>query len=457
MVPASALLLSVLQPFAVVFTGPTFAHALTLVQGTLLATGRRTVTAALRALGRGDERRFTTYHRVLNRGSWSPLQVSRILLQLVVSTLLAPDAPLVLLVDSTLERRWGRKIGLKGRYHDAVRSQLGHTVTSEGIQWLCLMLLVMLLVPSPWSARQWALPVLTVPTRSPALSRKLQKRHRTTPEYAELLIALVRRWQPGRAVVLIGDSAFATASLGLTCRRLGVRLVSRLLLTAQLYDPVPPQPRGKAGVKPKKGPRQPKLEARLADQTPTAWDATAIDWYAGQRLAMDLATGTALWHRDGEAPLPVRWVLLRDPSGKRQPVALFCTDQRASVHQIIAWYVSRWAVEVTFEEARAHLGFQTQRHWNPLAVARTTPCLLGLFSLTVLLAYRLGPNQLTTRQAAWYAKAEPTFVDALAAVRRHLWVEANAPTPVAAAATANSRPSFPTLLDRLVEAACYAA
>jgi hypothetical protein len=333
MAPVSSLLLSVLPPFSVAFTTPTFTHALTLAQGTLLTSGRRTVAAALRAVGRAGERRFTTYHRVLNRNMWSPLRVSQILLHLLATTFLAADAPLVLVVDGTLERRWGRKIRLKGRYHDAVRSQTGHVATSEGIQWLCLLLLV----PSPWSTRRWALPVLTVPTRSPALSRKLQKRHRTVPEYAEILIALVRRWQPSREVVLVGDSAFATAGLGLTCRRLGVRFVSRLLLTAQLYDPVPPQPRGKPGVKPKKGPRQLKLTARLTDTAQTIWDASAIGWYAGQRLAMELATGTALWHRDGQAPLPLRWVLLRDPSAKRQPFALFCTDQDISMREIVAW------------------------------------------------------------------------------------------------------------------------
>src|SRR5262249_14046708 len=113
MVPASALLLSILQPFAIEFTAPTFAHALTLVQGTLLASGRRTVAAGLRAVGRGDEQHFTTDHRILNRKRWSPLHLSRILLQLLVTTLLAADAPVGLLVDGTLERRWGRKIRLK--------------------------------------------------------------------------------------------------------------------------------------------------------------------------------------------------------------------------------------------------------------------------------------------------------------------------------------------------------
>jgi hypothetical protein len=238
---------------------------------------------------------------------------------------------------------------------------------------------------------------------------------------------------------------------------LGVRLVSRLLLTAQRYDPVPPQPKGKPGVKPKKGPRQPKLTARLTTAAPTAWDTMLVDWYAGQRLAMESATGTALWHRDGALPLPLRWVLLRDPFVKRQPFALFCTDQEGSVSQILAWYLGRWEVEVTFEEVRAHLGFQTQRQWSARAVRRTTPCLLGLFSLVVLLASQLHPTQLPTRQAAWYAKSQPTFADVLAAVRRSLWHEANGPTPLVSSMAATSRSSFPTLLDMLVEAACYAA
>ena len=114
--------LSVLTPFAVAFTAPTFRHVLVLVSGTILASGRRTVTAALRAVGLGDERRFTTYHRVLNRGVWSALVLSRLLLDLLVRTFLAPDAPLELVVDGTLVRRRGRKLAWKGRFHDATRS-----------------------------------------------------------------------------------------------------------------------------------------------------------------------------------------------------------------------------------------------------------------------------------------------------------------------------------------------
>jgi hypothetical protein len=442
-------LVRTLSLFAVACTRPTLAHLHVLVRGALLATGRRTVTAALRAVGLDHERHFTTYHRVLNRAVWSPLPLSRILLDRLIAVLRPPDAPVVLLIDGTLERRWGHKIALKGRFHDAVRSQPHHVVTTEGIHWLCLMLLVRL----PWCTRPWALPFLTGPTRTPALSAKLGKRHRTVPEYADLLIRLVRRWQPERELILVGDSAFAVASLGHTCRRHGVRLVSRLLLNAQLYDPIPPQPKGKPGVKPQKGPRQPKLTQRVVDPA-SAWQEQEVAWYGETTRPMEVLSAPALWHRDGEAPLPVRWVVLRDPTGKHDPFALFRTDPTASALQIIAWYVSRWHIEVTFEESRAHLGLETQRQWSPRAIARTTPGLLGLFSVATLVAYARYPTDLPVRQAAWYHKAEPTFTDVLAAVRRELWATGNAPSLEWAPGSAHSsaRP-FNALLDAI----CYAA
>ncbi len=173
---------------------------------------------------------------------------------------------------------------------------------------------------------------------------------------------------------------------------------------------------------------------------------------------MDLTSGTALWHRDGEAPLPIRWVRLPDPSGKRRPGALLCSDPAATMHQIIAWYVSRWQIAVTFEAVRCHRGVETQRQWSARASARasarTTPCLLGLFSLVLLLAYQLSPTRPPIRQAAWYAKTAPTFADLLALVRPQLWAEVNSP---AASRTAPRGNSSALVLELLIETACYAA
>jgi hypothetical protein len=449
--------LSLLTPFAVAFTAPTYRHVLVLVSGTILANGRRTVASALRAVGLSEERRFTTYHRVLNRDVWSALVLSRVLLELLVCTLLAPDAPLELVVDGTLERRRGRKLAWKGRFHDAARSQSGHVVTSDGIHWVC----VMLLVPVPWCRRRWALPFLAIPTFTPAISAKLGKPHRTAPERTEVVVRLIRRWQPDRTIHLVGDSGFAVVRLAHVCGAARVRLVSRLVLNAQLYDPPPVRPASTPGVKPKKGPRQPKLCDRLDVATDaagqTTWQRQVVAWYGHQRRVLDVATGTALWHTDGCDPLPIRWVLVRDPQGRLAPYALFCTDQAVDALAILAAYLLRWNVEVTFEEARAHLGLETQRQWTTRAVGRTTPCLLGLVSVIVLMAHATHPDRLPTRQAAWYPKPEPTFSDALAAVRRHLWASCayqNAPAPPGTPLLANP-PAH--LLNFLVDAACYAA
>jgi len=124
------------------------------------------------------------------------------------------------------------------------------------------------------------------------------------------------------------------------------------------------------------------------------------------------------------------------------------------MHQIIAWYVSRWQIEVTFEQVRCHLGVETQRQWSAPAIAHTTPCLLGLFSLVLLLAYQLSPTRPPIRQTAWYAKTAPTFADLLGLVRRQLWAEVNSPV---ASRTAPRGNSSALALELLIETACYAA
>ncbi len=405
-----------LRAFAGAFTGPTFAHALTLVYGALLAPGRRTVASALRAVGLGDERHFTTYHRVLNRAVWSPLPLSQILLRLIVTTFVPSDAPLLLVIDDTLERRYGRRVPYKARSHDAVRSSAGHTVTTRGIRWLC----VCALVRVPWSGRPWALPVLTIPCPTPAVSRTLGKRRRRTlPERAEGVVRLIRRWQPDQTIVLVGDSGYGVVALAETCRARDVTLVARLRLTAALYEPVPPQPKGKPGVTPTKGPRLPTPGAILQDPD-TAGQTLETPWYGGETKTFEMVSDTALWHRDGEPPVPIRWVLLRDPTSALKPVVLGCTDHSAPVLQIVTWYVGRWSSEVTFEENRRHFGVETQRPWTRRAIERTTPCLFGLFSLATLLAHALHGAAVPTRQSAWSTTSEATFADALAAVRRYL-------------------------------------
>jgi hypothetical protein len=138
---------------------------------------------------------------------------------------------------------------------------------------------------------------------------------------------------------------------------------------------------------------------------------------------MEIASGTAVWFHSGKPPVPIRWVLIRDPQGKYDPVGLLCTDLTQEARNIVPWLVQRWRLEVTFEEARRHLGVESQRQWSDQAIARTTPLLLGLFSWVTLLAPALYSSHpaASPRQAAWYSKPLPPFSDALALVRLVLW------------------------------------
>lgn len=320
-------------------------------------------------------------------------------------------------LDDHIERRLGMKISAKGIYRDPVRSSRLFFVKTSGLRWLSL-----LLVPIPWAQRVWALPFLTVLAPSECHHQERKQCHKQPTDWARQLIRQVRRWLPDRLLVVVADSSYAAIELLAACQSLPkpVTLVTRLRLDAALYDPAPP-PTDQRGRLRKKGARQTTLAARLSDPV-TAWQNTTVRWYGGSTRTVRLASGTAVWYHRGLPPVSIRWVLICDPDGKFEPQALLSTNPEATPTEIVKWFVQRWQLEVTFEEARAHLGIETQRQWSDLAILRTTPVLLGLFSLVTLFAHQLFQGQeLPVRQAAWYAKALPTFSDMLAFVRQQLW------------------------------------
>ena len=412
-------IIQLLSVFAIAFTAPTFKNMVVLTYGAILTPGRRTVTAALRVVGLEDSPDFGKYHRVLNRARWRPLLLSRLLLGLIIMLCLPAGAPLTLAVDEPLERRWGRKIKYKGWFRDPIRSTKKNVVHSPGLRWLCLSILVTV----PWSRRPWALPFLTVLLLSPQTSADLGQRHRTSVDRAGQLISLVRRWHPDREIIIAADGGFAAVPLVQHCqrKRIKVTLVSRLRLDARLFDAPEPQPKSKRGPKPKKGARQPALQQRLGDPN-TLWTKLKVNWYGSEKKEIEYCSGTSLWHRVGLSPVPVRWVIVRyQEKNKTKHAAFFSSSQTVSAQQIVEWFVQRWNIEVTFEEIRAHLGFETQRQWSDKAIQRSTPALFGLFSLVVLMALRLHPQKLPYQTARWYSKQAATFCDALAVVRNHLW------------------------------------
>jgi hypothetical protein len=407
-------MVALLAAFAPLFSDRTWIKAQTLAIGALLAIGDRTVCAALRVMGLRQERHFTSYHRVLNRDVWSCLAAGQVLLGLIVAVI-PRDWPIVLAADDTVERRSGRRIKARGCYRDPIRSSRKHVVRCFGLKWVALMVLV----PVPWSQRVWALPVLTALSWPEGAGRR--RGHKTSIDWARQMVLQVRRWLPGRELILVTDGGFAAVELARACQRHRVTMVCRLRLDAALYHPPGPQVPGKRGPKPKKGPRQRRLTewARRGD---TPWEPIEVEWYGGQCKAMLAFSRAALWHRRGLDPVAIRFVLARDPEGQQSDAAYFCTDERALPAEILKYVVQRWSMEVTFEEARAHLGLETQRQWSDLAIARTTPVLLGLFSVATLAALRCHEaGLLSAERTAWYAKEVPTFSDCLRLIRGRIW------------------------------------
>lgn len=361
-------------------------------------------------------RTFQNYHRVLSRAVWSPRKGGRILLILLVRAF-ARAGFLVIGVDETLERRWGKKIEARGIYRDPVRSSQGHFVKASGLRWVCLMLLIRV----PFAQRVWALPFLTAlaPSERYALSRG--RRHKKITDWARQMVKQVHRWVPEHSLILVCDSTYA--AFDFLHSLLGVAtVITQMRLDSGLYAPAPPPPPGKRGRRRVKGERLPSLRERLEDPA-TVWKRVKLrGWYGRTQKEVEITSFTGVWYYKGKPPIPGRFVLVRDPEGKLEPRAYLCTNLQMKPVRILSFFVRRWQMEVTFAEVRRHLGVETQRQWSRQAIARTTPVLLALFSIVALLAQRLHHQQpLSVRSAAWYEKPLPTFSDALAAVRRHLW------------------------------------
>ncbi len=444
-------LLPLIVEFQPLFSKSVWKNAQTLLVGAILALGKRTVTACLHVMGQSADPHFQNYHRVLNRARWSAMTASRVLLRLLVATF-APTGELVFGLDDTIERRRGAQIKAKGIYRDPVRSSHSHFVKASGLRWLGCMLLATV----PWAGVVWGLPFLTVLCPSERYHATQGRRHQKLTERAWQVIALVARWLPQRALVFVTDSSFAVVVLLDRVTQLkNVSLITRLRMDAQLYDFAPERQPGQKGRPRRRGARRSSPEQRLADAK-TKWEKLEVEhWYGGGKREVEVYSETCLWGTPGKPYVPVRWVLVRDVRGEFEPCALLSTALAHEPLQMLTWFVRRWRMEVTFEESRAHLGMETQRQWNELAIVRSTPILFGLFSLVTLLTNTLLKDQTKiVRTAAWYAKEQPTFSDALALVRRCLWSSCHFQMSHAEVDIVKIPRS---LLERLTDAVCYAA
>jgi DDE superfamily endonuclease len=418
--PAS--MLTVMGIFSPLFSNPTFQNFLLLTFGHILCRGRRTITEILRQLGLTNIKNFSKYHEVFSKAKWSALDASKILFLNLVSI---SKGKIVISIDSTIERRKGEKIKGLGIQRDAVKSTKKRKVLTTGLNWLVSTIHLSL----PWCHCEWALPFLTIlmPPEKPLSSSKNQKdisntsKHKTLTNWACQVAFAVRRWVKNLALTIVADSSFATYQLANTCVDLSINLVSRMRLDARFFD-FPPIPTGKKGRRRIVGDRI-ATAAEMFKKKSSKWTTAEVKWYGGKQEKIEYLTGTCLWYGYGIRPVPIRWVLIQGVEKKMEPVCLFCTNLNMDVLEIIEIFVSRWKIEVTFEECRRHLGIETQRQWSDQSISRITPSIFASYSIINLMALefcRSEREKVPIQSTSWYKKSHVTFSDVLAYVRRKL-------------------------------------
>jgi hypothetical protein len=412
----------IVMAFSIAFTEPTFQRFLVLSAGGILTSGRRTITRVLWTMGELAEGHFTDYHRVFSRAPWSLWKLGRVLARLLVE--LVPDEWVVVAIDETVAGHKGKKVYGKGCHHDAVRSTHSHVAWKWGHKWVVLAIVVRF----PFARRPWALPVLCALYRPEELNKAEGRRHKTPAELARGLMAALLHWFPERKFVFLGDGGYASHALASFCHRHRKRaaLVSRFHGDAALYDPPPKKKTGR-GRPPVKGRKRQSPEKVVAGTSLSKTKTTVVDWYGCTEREVKLVSGQGQWYRAAQGLVPVEWVFVRDVTGTRRDEYFFCTQPGLfQPKRIVSLYTQRWTIEVTFQEVREHLGFETPRQRVANSVLRMAPCLLGLFSV-VSLIYHVHRHRKTTEpelgHRPGYEKAEPTFSDALSEVRRLFWMQ----------------------------------
>jgi len=402
--------------FSQTFTQPTFQRIFLLATGGIITIGRRTITAVLRTMRSVIDGHYSTYHRVFSRASWSLWPLGKVLAGAVLQ-FIPSDEPVLVPMDDTTAQHRGKCVYGKGCHHDAVRSAHKHIVYRWGHRWIVLAISVKF----PFTSRRWALPVLCALYRPEELDIAEKRRHKTAPQLARQLMAVLIHWFPQRKFVFLGDGGYASHELAMFCHRhqRHASLVSRFHGDANLYAPASRQTKKQNGRPRTKGRALPKPQQLVARRRLTP---ATVSWYGGCNRRVELTGDVGQWYKAGKGLIPVRWVFVHDIQGTHRDEYFYTTDTSLGLEQIVSWFTARWPIETTFQEMRAHLGFETTRQHVAKSVLRTAPCLLGLFSIICLIfAEHTRAHSINVRNTEWYSKAEPTFSDAIVTVRRLLW------------------------------------
>ena len=408
-------LMPIFLEFSRYFSKPTYLRFLLLAASSILTVGRRTISNLVRTAGCLAQGHPSSYNRFLSKRRWSLWPLSRVLIAFILKHYL-PAGPVPVVIDDTVSEHRGKKVYGKARHRDGIRSSSSYTAFRWGHKWVVLCILVKL----PLARRAWALPIEVALYRSEELNRKLGRRHKTPPQLARGLLAMLMHWFPDRKFILAGDGGFSTHDLAWFVFRHSSRatLVGRFYPKANLYAP-PPQRKPRQNGRPRKRGR--KLSAPQDVVKRSQRRRLRVRWYGGGKRLVEVVSGVGWWYKAGKALVYVRWVFVHDLEGAHQDGYFFSTDATMTPQEIVEIFTGRWSIEVTFQEVRAYLGLDTTRGWSQRTVLRAAPGLFGLYTIVALAWDALMAGK--TRKASTKPTQNPdaTFSDAITAVRRHLW------------------------------------
>jgi hypothetical protein len=412
-----------LEEFRWVFTRPSWRTFVTLLTGWCLSHRRRFITELIQSSDSTHRGHHSRYHRFFSQARWDLDWLFRILARILIQTF-APSGLIELAGDDTLCRKRGLTLYGAGMHHDPLISSRALKLVSWGHNWVVLCLIVR----CRWApTKVWSLPLCCRLYRNRqglAKGRKGQKRppdpnHRTRPELFREMLGLLASWFPERQFVVSGDSAYGGKSV-LRHLPANVDLISHVHPKGALYAPAPPRLPHQKGAGRKKGERLSAMAAWAEDATP--WTELTFEQF-GLHATLQVKTRQALYYKAGKDRLLVI-VLVRDVLGKRPDQMFYCTRLDWNARQILSSYAARWAIEVTFENSKQLLGFEDPGNRKPLAVQRTAPMALVLYSLVVVWFHRVGHSALCFPDRPWYLrKEEPSFADMLSTLRRVSWEE----------------------------------
>ena len=385
-----------------VFSATSFGIFVTLISGWVLAPGRRTITAMISAGDPDNVRAHDAYHRFVRAGAWSTARLWRALVVVAVGRFCAVG-PIPLDVDDTLYKKSGAKVDGAGIFRDAVRSTRSKTVYALGLN----LVVITLRVSPPWGRCPLGLPVAV---------RLHRKGGPTTVDLACEMMTELAGWFPQRRFCLCGDGAYAT----LCGRRLPrTTVTSRIRRDAACYEPAPPHTR-RRGRPRTKGDRLPTPDETAASLDDEAFTKVQIDC-RGHNVDVLVWTTKIVWYKVNPKD-QLTLVIVRDPNHHQPDDFFITTNPDATGAEVAQCYTGRWSIECTFRDTKQTLGAENPQSWKGRGPERAA--MLSLWLYTAIWTWYIptfGAKPTWIRRPWYPKKAVPSFVDALAALRRCLW------------------------------------